>query len=180
MSSSKTRKLVQAALLAAVYTTLTLVMGTLSFGFDTGLGFIQLRVAEAMTLLPVFSPTAIVGVTLGCALSNAVGFSMGLNILGAYDILFGTAATLIASILTYYLRKVRIKNVPFLAALPPILVNAVIIGLELTWMLSGRFVAQVFWIQAAGVAVGQTIACIGLGIPMVAMMEKTGFSKKFL
>jgi len=77
MQNNKVRLITQSALIAAVYTVLTLALAPLSFGQ------MQVRVSEALTLLCVFSPSAVIGVTLGCAISNAVGFFTGANILGA-------------------------------------------------------------------------------------------------
>ena len=84
-----TRRMAAAAVLAAAYCAVSLALAPLSFGA------VQMRVSEAFTLLPVFSPAAIWGVTLGCALSNALGSSMGL-----IDVVFGTSATLIAALMS--------------------------------------------------------------------------------
>lgn len=91
-----------------------------------------MRVSEALTLLPVLSPDAIVGVTLGCALTNALGSSMGL-----IDVVVGTSATLIAALMSWALRKARVFGLPVASSLPPVLVNAVFIGAEIT-LLSRR------------------------------------------
>ena len=94
-----TRRMAAAAVLAAAYCAVSLALAPLSFGA------VQMRVSEAFTLLPVFSPAAIWGVTLGCALSNALGSSMGL-----IDVVFGTSATLIAALMSYALRNMRIHG----------------------------------------------------------------------
>lgn len=169
-----TRDLVVCAMLAAVYTVLCLVLSPLSYGP------VQVRVAEALTLLPVFSPIAIWGVTIGCALSNLVGFMTGANIIGFLDVIFGTAATLIAAICSYKLRKIRVGSFPVLSAIPPVLVNAVIIGLELTYMMTGSFNAGVFAVNALQVGAGQLISCFVLGLPLVYLLERTGLAGKYL
>ena len=100
------RRMVVAAMIAAVYCAVSLLLLPLSFGA------VQVRVSEALTLLPVLSPDAIVGVTLGCALTNALGSSMGL-----IDVVVGTSATLISALMSWALRKARRRSRP--AAPPP-------------------------------------------------------------
>lgn len=167
-----TRDIAVCAMIAALYTTLCLVLSPFSYGP------VQVRVAEALTLLPVFSPLGIWGVTLGCALSNLIGFMTGANILGFLDVFFGTAATLIGAICSYRMRGIRFHNLPVLSAVPPVLVNALVIGLELTYMEAGSFNAGIFAFNALNVGIGQMISCFLLGLPLVYMLEKTGVAKK--
>jgi len=174
MSKFTPRSLALCAMTAALYAALCLATAPLSYGP------VQVRCAEALTLLPLFSPIFIWGVTLGCALSNLVGFITGANILGFADVLFGTAATLIAAICTYLLRRVRFGGVPLLSALPPVLFNAVIIGLELTVLETGGFRQQVFAMNAAYVGAGQAVACLVLGLAMVKVLERTGIAARYL
>ena len=140
------RAIAVSAMIAAVYTAVSLALSLFSFGV------MQIRVAECLTLLPVLSPLGIYGVTVGCLLTNIVGTVLGLTM--PVDILFGTLATAIAAVLSYLLRNVRIKRLAIPAALPPILINGLIIGLELTW-LSGSFQWDVFWTCAVSVTAGQ-------------------------
>lgn len=164
----KTRPLVFCAMIAAVYTALCLLLPMLSYGA------LQVRLSEALTLLPVFSPYAVWGVTVGCLLSNIIGAAMGTNILGWLDVGFGTVATLLAAILSYMLRKVRWRNLPVLSVLPPVVINAVVVGGELSFATMGTVLTPVFWASAGWVALGQLVACGGLGLALVATMEKTG------
>jgi len=161
MKKISTRSLVKASLIAAAYTVVSIALAPISFGA------IQVRVSEALTLLPVWSPVAIAGVAVGCLLTNAWGVAAGANILGAADILLGTLATLIAALLTRALRK----NV-FLAALPPVLVNAVIIGGELAFAETGRLPLGLWLLNGAQVGAGQAIACFLLGIPLLKFLQK--------
>ena len=80
-------RLTQTAMIAALYAVLTLVLPFASFGT------IQCRFSEALTSLPVVTRRAVAGLTLGCALANAVGVATGANIAGVWDVLFGTLAT---------------------------------------------------------------------------------------
>ncbi len=161
------RRIALGGVIAALYTAAALALAPLSFGN------VQLRAAEAFTLLPVLFPEAIWGVTLGCAITNAVGAAMGANILGPLDIVFGTLATFIAAVLTYRLRRVHFRGVPWLAALPPVLVNALVIGAELTYVLTGRLTLPPFLLFGGEVALGQAAACFLLGLPLVAALKKS-------
>lgn len=168
-----TQDMVFSAAIAALYTALCLALAPISFGA------IQFRVAEALTILPVFSPVGVWGVTMGCLLSNLVGLFTGANILGILDIFFGTAATLIAALLSRAFRRVQLFNLPVLSALPPVLTNAIIIGAELAWLLApGDGFAAAFALNALQVGAGQLIACVGLGVPLYALMERTDAAKR--
>ena len=170
MKKSNVRKLTVCAMIAALYTAVSLALAPLTFGV------VQIRFSEALGLLAVLSPVGVWGVTLGCLLSNAIGVALGATMLP--DILFGTLATLISAVLSYRLRKIRIKNIPFWSALPPILVNAVVIGLELTYFFSNGFTMKIFLINALSVGLGQIIPCAVLGLLLVYTLEKTGLDQK--
>ena len=94
MKNRTLRQLTAAGVIAAAYAALSLVLATITFGP------VQCRVSEALTLLPVISPAAIWGVTLGCAVTNGVGAATGTNFLGLVDLPVGTAATLLAAVAT--------------------------------------------------------------------------------
>lgn len=162
---TKTRQWVTAAMIAAAYTAISLVLMPISFGA------VQVRLSEALTLLTVFSPVAIWGVTLGCAITNAIGVATGAVLLP--DVFIGTAATLIAAIMSYRLREVRFKGLAVASSLPPVLVNAVIIGAELTFMYTPTQ-PGLFWLNALLVGAGQVASCCVAGILLVAALEKHG------
>ncbi len=172
MKQSKAYQMALAAMIAAMYSAVSLALAPISFGT------VQMRVAEALTLLPVFDPVMIVGVSLGCLVTNTVGFFTGADILGWLDIPFGTLATVIAAVLSYWLRNIRFKGLPVLAAVPPVLLNAAIIGGELTFLFAGRFQWDIFAVQALSVGVGELVSCFALGLPLVWLLEKTGVTKK--
>ena len=109
-----TRSLCVSAVIAALYAALTILLAPISYGA------IQLRVSEAMTLLPIVLPQAIPGLFVGCLIANLYTGMLT-------DIIFGSLATLLAAIGTYLLRKK-----PLLAAACPVLANAVIVGLVLS------------------------------------------------
>lgn len=171
-STSSLHRLTQTALIAALYAVLTLILPVASFGT------VQLRFSEALTVLPVLHKRAILGLTLGCAIANAIGVAMGANIAGAWDIAVGAAATLIAAWLSYACRRVRIKGAPLLSALAPVIVNGVIIGAELTWVVLGEWTLGGFLLMAGQVALGEVVPCLFGGILLVKVLEKTGLSAK--
>lgn len=149
------------AMLAALYAAAALLLQPISFGT------LQLRAAEAFTLLPVLFPESVAGVTLGCAISNAIGVATGADVCGVLDILFGTAATFAAAVCTRLLRNVRLRGLPVLSALMPVLFNGVVVGGELAFMLK-----LPFWLCALQVAGGEAIITLALGLPLVRMLEK--------
>ena len=162
----KTRQWLVIAMIGALYTALSLALAPYSFGP------IQVRVAEAMTLLPLLSPLAIGGLTLGCALTNLIGAASGLNILGYYDVLWGTLATLSAALITYRFRKVTIKGLPVSSILSPIVLNALIIGAELTIAFGPQSWIS-FGLYALSVGAGQALSVLVLGIPLLKAVEST-------
>ncbi len=170
-SNLTTRDMAVCAMIAALYAALCSALAPMSYGM------VQVRVAEALTLLPLYSYIGVWGVTLGCAVANYVGLLMGANILGPLDIVFGTAATFVAAVISYRLRNIRFKGLPVAAALPPVLVNAVVIGLELTYVEFGAFMPGAFAANAFWVGLGQMISCFALGLPLCFALEKTGLAK---
>ncbi len=155
-------ELTKAGLIAALYVVLTLVIQPI------GYGTVQFRVAEMLTILPVYTPAAIPGLTVGCFLSNLIGLATGANPAGGWDLLIGTGATAAAALLTYALRHVRVKNLPLLATLPPVLINAVAIGTELAVVYGGI----PWYFHALGVAVGQFLACSVCGTILAAALNR--------
>lgn len=160
-------ELAKAGVIAALYTAMTVLVYPLSFGG------MQVRLSEMLTILPVYMPSAVSGLTVGCFLSNLIGLSMGANPAGALDLVFGTAATGIAAWLTYLLRNVRWKGLPILATLPPVLLNAFIVGTEL-YVVYGGFP---WWLHVTWVALGQFISCTVGGSIIAAALSRTNLTK---
>ena len=146
----KIRFLAEAAIVAAIYATLTLFLAPISYGP------LQLRVSEALTVLPAIKPAAIPGLFIGCVIANVVGPY------GIYDVIFGSVATLIASLITYLFRK-KASLVP----LPPVIINGIVIGAMLHYVYGvPNLLACMGW-----VALGQLIACYGLGLPLFIKLK---------
>jgi uncharacterized membrane protein len=159
MSNSRftTRQLAAAGIIAAIYAALTLFLPIPQYGA------VQLRVAEAMTVLPFLFPEAIPGLAVGCFLANLLGSPYVL------DWVFGTAATLLAALWTS-----RMKN-RFLAPLPPVICNAVIVGAEIAYfsVLDGEAFLPAFAFNAVTVGLGEAIACFVLGLPLLHWLSRT-------
>ena len=143
--SKNTAYMTQAALIAAIYTVLTMIAA----GFDLASGAIQVRFSEALTIMPFFPPAAIPGLTLGCLLSNILTGCV------LPDVIFGTLATLLGALGSCALRKNR-----FLCAIPPIVSNALIIPFVLTYAYHIPGGIPFFMLT---VGLGELISCMGLG-----------------
>ena len=163
-----TRKIVRGGLIAAVYVVLCVAFAPISYGP------VQVRVSEALTLLPILCPEAVIGVTLGCLISNLF---TGMWL----DVVVGTTATLLAALATRQLRHVRIKGVPFVASLPPVLFNAVLVGAELTYLYlpANARPATAFLANMASVGVGQVISCCILGLLLLWVIERNPALSRF-
>lgn len=163
--------LITGALIAALYAGLTYLCSA----FNLAYGPIQLRLSEVLTILPVFTPAAIPGLTVGCFIAN-IGSSM------PADMIFGTFATFIAALLTYYLRNIKIKKIPLISMFMPVLINAVIIGFEISvFFLEGGYSFWGFIISAFQVGLGELIVCYVFGIPFFTVVDKYRiFDMKFI
>lgn len=161
------------AMIAGLYAAITFAAFYISFGA------IQYRVSEALTILPVFTASAVPGLSIGCALANLLGAAIGANPVGLIDAVFGTAATLLAALCTYFIGKRfkgKIKYV--LAPLPPVLINAVIVGWEISFFFMGNTTLETLLINGVSVLIGQAVVCYGLGIPLMLVLERKGLHKR--
>lgn len=149
-SSVSARTLSRGAIIAAIYAALTLLLAPISYG--------QLRVAEALTLLPIVLPEAVPALTIGCLLANVMG---GCTIL---DIVFGTLATFLAAVLTR-----RLRAHPVAAMLMPVLLNGVIVGAVVHVAYSPVIPLPLCMLC---VAVGEAASCCLLGPVVLRAMER--------
>ena len=154
MKNRKAYFITQAAVIAAVYVVLTLAINA----FDLANGAIQVRVSEALTILPYFTPAAIPGLFVGCLLSN---FLTGAPI---WDVMFGSLATLLGAAGTYMLRRQK-----WLAPIPPVISNVLIIPpvLHVAYGLPGGIP---FFMLTVGI--GEVISCGILGMLLLFLLQK--------
>ena len=173
-TSTKTNRMVKIAMIGAIYAAITFATFFMSFGA------IQYRVSEVLTVLPAYTSLAIPGLGIGCAAANLMGFFMGVNPIGWIDAIFGTLATVIAALLSRQFGKLDNKLLRYiLVPLPPVLANAVIVGLELTIVFQdGSAFFPMFLTNAVSVGIGQAVICYALGIPFMMVLSKNEFYKK--
>lgn len=155
MKGRSVRDIAYAGAIAAVYVALTIAFAPISYGIY------QVRVAEALTVLPFLYPPAIIALTVGCFVANIFGGQ------GLQDIIFGSSFTLLAGLMTMsagFLKSRKLGMV--LAPLPPVIVNAFGVALYLAPISGFNYLYTVQWI-----GVGQLVACYGLGLPLLLIIS---------
>ncbi|MCR4590624.1 MAG: QueT transporter family protein [Lachnospiraceae bacterium] len=140
-------RITQAAMIAAIYVVLTVVISA----FNLASGVIQVRISEALTILPVFTNAAVPGLFVGCLISNLITGC------APFDVIFGSIATLIGAVGTYLLRK----KSRFLAPLPPIIANTLIVPFVLRYVYNIPDSIPFFMLT---VGIGEIISCGFIGM----------------
>ncbi len=153
--NNKTLFLTQAAVIAALYVALTHLAAILGLSSQA----IQVRFSEALTVLPFFTPAAIPGLFVGCVLANITTGAV------LWDVIFGSLATLIGAVFTYLLRN----KAKWLAPVPPILANTVIVPFVLTYAYG--FPDGIPFLMLT-VGAGEVISCGILGLLLLKSLEK--------
>lgn len=170
MKKMDTQTFTRVAMIAAIYTVVSLVLAPISYGN------IQVRIAEALTILPLLYRPSIYGLTLGCFLTNILGVFLGVNPTGMLDAVVGTLATFLAAECTYALKERKVGNVPVLSLLMPILFNFVFVGAELAVLyFEGNLVLGML-IMGAEVAAGEAISVV-LGWFLIRPLARTRLFK---
>ena len=173
MKNKSVRYLVTAALTAALYAALTMVLWEIS---SAG---IQFRLSEALCVLPAFTPAAIPGLTIGCAVANILGGTW-------IDVVFGSLATLLAAIASYFIGRAfrvgRTERVALgaklLVPLPPVVFNALIIpfvlyyGYGVTATLGATSKFAVLGLHALTVGAGEAAVCYVLGVSLMLLLNR--------
>lgn len=154
MQKQKIFFITQAAIIAALYVVITYIVNL----FGLANGAVQLRLSEALTILPVFTPAAIPGIAIGCFLSNI------LTGCAFYDIIFGSLASLIGAVGTYLLRKIK-----WLAPVPPIAANTLIIPwvLLLVYQVPGTLPYHMLT-----VGIGEVLSCGVCGLILLSVLNR--------
>ena len=143
----------QAAMIAAIYVVLTVLFAPISFGE------VQVRFAEALTVLPFFTPAAIPGLFIGCLFGNIYGGAI------LPDIIFGSLATLVGALITYMLRS---RN-KFLAPVGPIAANTIVVPLVLRYAYG---ITLPLWMMCLSVGIGEVLSCGVLGMILLFALAK--------
>ncbi len=152
--NKKTTFICQAAMIAALYVVLTFIANALGLAS----GVIQVRLSEALTILPFFAPASIPGLTIGCLLSN---WLTGCVI---WDILFGTLATFLGAMGSYLLRKHQ-----WLVPLPPVISNMLIVPFVLRYAYGAE---DALPYMMATVGIGEILSCYILGMILLTALKK--------
>ena len=154
MKNSTARKVTFGGLIAALYVALTFIANLCGLAS----GAIQVRISEALTILPVFTPAAIPGLAVGCVIANIVTGCL------PWDVVFGSLATLIGAIGTRLLRK----N-PYIAWIPPVVSNMAIVPIVLQKVYG---VPDAWWYLVLTVGAGEVISCGVLGLLLYHSVRK--------
>ena len=152
MKNKQVLFLTQGAIIAAIYVVLTVVFAPISFSE------IQVRISEALTILPFFTPAAVPGLFVGCLLANILGGAI------LPDIIFGSLATLIGAVFSYLLRKNK-----YLVPVPPIVANTIIVPFVLRF---GYGVNLPIPLMMLTVGIGEIISCGVLGMVLLFALDK--------
>lgn len=161
MRNKKVSFTVEAAMIAAIYVVLTYFVSA----FNLASGAIQVRISEALTILPYFTPAAIPGLSIGCLIANLLTGA------AIYDVVFGSLATLLGAIGTYLLRRHK-----FLCTFAPVISNMVIIplvlryGYGLVMEFGGHDLSIPFYMLTVGA--GEVICCCILGTILLNALAK--------
>lgn len=157
--NARTRFLARAGIIAALYAATTIFLAPISYGA------VQCRVSEALTLLPMLTPAAVPGLFLGCLIANLLGSGVW------YDVIFGSLTTLAAALLTR-----RLKDKPFLASLPPVILNGLIVGgvvyFAYEYTPGAPVSAAQLLLTMGSVALGEAVACCVLGVILMKALRK--------
>lgn len=157
----KTYNVVLAGLVGGIYAATTIILAPISYGV------VQVRISEALTVLPyALGPYAAIGLFLGCLFSNAYGG------LGIYDIIGGSLTTLLAGLVT---AKLGEFGKPWLAPIPPIILNSFLVSIYLHWIF-----AVPYWLTVISIGIGESISCFVLGYPLLLYILRQRPNNKYL
>ena len=150
----QTKAIAIGGLVAAVYVVVTLIFAALGLSSN----IIQIRLSEALCIMPCFCPAAVPGLFVGCLISNLIAGA------GIFDIVFGSLATLVGAIGTYLLRKNR-----WLAPVPPVIVNGLVIPAVLIY---GYGINMCYFLAAFYIFIGEFISCYILGEILYSVLKR--------
>lgn len=185
-SLARTERITRIAVIAALYASTTLIC--MLFLGGLAWGPVQFRLSEALCVLALFTPEAIVGLTLGCAIANLANIAIsGLGMLGLLDVLFGSLASLIGAVVCW-----RLRDRPILALMGPVLSNAIIVPAYLPLLLQGMGFYTIpftsvsldgayipmFLFGFLAIGIGEAAVIYALGLPLARAIEATPLADK--
>lgn len=167
MRNRTANDIARAGLIGALYAALTMVLAPISYGP------LQVRVSEALAVLPFFTLTAVPGLWIGCLAANFLSNA------GIYDVVLGSFLTLVAAYFTYLCGR---KNLPLLAPLPPVLINAFGVSSYLQFFYDPPDIPimgglPAYWLFVASIGTGEVIACYMIGLPLLFIIRKSSINR---
>jgi uncharacterized membrane protein len=166
-SDNRSQKITQTASIAAIYAILTYVSASMGLAYSG----MQFRISEALTILPIFTPSAIPGLAIGCLIAN-IGSPYGI-----IDLILGPFSSFLAAKLTRKLRHFRVRGIPILAPLPSIIINVLVVGSLVTCMLPEGFTLISLLASMINIGLSELAICYGIGLPLAVLLEKTNIIK---
>jgi uncharacterized membrane protein len=180
---SRTRYVAQAGVIAAVYGVLTWL--TIVFGGVLAWGPVQLRLSEVATILPLFTPAAIPGLTIGSIVANGYNYASSGNPVFLLDVVLGSLGTLLGAVWTW-----RFRSRTWLALLGPVVSNAVIVAAYLPILLKGIGVHDIplfglsldgawlplYAVFVVSIALSEAVVVYGLGAPLLVALRRTAIA----
>ncbi len=168
--NKKIRRLTKSAVIAAVYAVMTLLSGV----FGLAYGGVQFRISEMLCVLPVYSSSAVAGLTVGCIIANI--FSS----VNPVDMVIGSLATLFAAILSRRCRNMTFKRIPLVSMIFPVLFNAVFVGAEIAFFSGDKAFLPVFFANALSVGAGEVAVVFIFGTALILFIGKNDRLRKII
>lgn len=166
----KTMFLTKAAVIAALYTALTLAGAALNLSY----GSIQFRFSEALCVLPLFTPAAVPGLAAGCIAANII------SPVSPLDMLFGSLATFLSALASRAFAGIKIKGYPFFSLLMPVCFNGLAVGAEIAFFTSRESFLTAFAANAASVALSEAAVVFTLGSAVYFGIKRNAGLKKLI
>lgn len=155
---NKIKRMSNIAAIATIYFVVSLSLQFMSFNM------IQVRIAEVLIVVAIISIDGIYGVSLGCFITNSIGVMMGFSGYGVLDIIFGTLLTIISAILAYYFRNKKVREIPLLSLMMPVVINAIGLPIVFAFAFHQGFSLIVYLMEFFFIFVGQFISCVLFGV----------------
>lgn len=152
------KRIIKVIVVGTIYVALCFIFSFISFGP------IQLRLSELLCLLTIENPIYIIGISLGCFISNLI-----LSPLGTIDAIVGTLASIIGCTLGYLFRNIKFKNFPLLSAILISIINAIIISLEMNYVLNN---SEIFIYSFIEILISELIILVLIGFPIYSKLLK--------
>ena len=152
------KRIIKIIVVGTIYVALCFIFSFISFGP------IQLRLSELLCLLTIENPIYIIGISLGCFISNLI-----LSPLGTIDAIVGTLASIIGCTLGYLFRNIKFKNFPLLSAIIISIINAIIISLEMNYVLNN---SEIFIYSFIEILISELIILVLIGFPIYSKLLK--------